>query len=140
MAEQARPALFSARGNDAGHRKAIKRDAALKLALNGKAHDPNDMIRLLDAEKIELDESGNLKGSVDDLLKTIRESKPYLFAEEKEPARPRSRKQSPQPPGAARPQRPIHKRKSGECPCLNTEPIGNRREISPGTNRKKRDS
>ena len=103
MAEQARPALFSARGNDAGHRKAIKRDAALKLALNGKAHDPNDMIRLLDAEKIELDESGNLKGSVDDLLKTIRESKPYLFAEDKEPAPAKVKGAKPAAPGSGAP-------------------------------------
>lgn len=66
---------------------AMKREFALKLALNGKVHDPADVIRLLDADKIELDESGNLKGSIDELIKPIKESKPYLFMEDK-PANP----------------------------------------------------
>lgn len=83
--------------------KALKRDAALKLALNGKAHDPDDIIRLLDAEKIELDDSGNLKGSLDDLLKPIRESKPYLFVEDKAPAQPPIKGAKPADPGTGGP-------------------------------------
>lgn len=68
--------------------KAIKRDAALKLAIGGKAHDPSDVIRLLDTDKLELDDDGNLKGDIDDLLKPIKESKPYLFVEDKGSAPP----------------------------------------------------
>ena len=63
--------------------KAIKRDAALKLAIGGRVHDPSDVIRLLDTDKLELDDDGTLKGSIDDLLKPIKESKPYLFVEDK---------------------------------------------------------
>lgn len=62
---------------------AMKRDFALKLALNGKVHDPADVIRLLDSDKVELNESGELKSSIDELIKPIKESKPYLFVEEK---------------------------------------------------------
>lgn len=62
---------------------AMKRDFALKLALNGKVHDPADVIRLLDSDKVELDDNGELKGSIDDLIKPIKESKPYLFKENK---------------------------------------------------------
>jgi hypothetical protein len=63
--------------------QAIKRDAALKLAIGGRVHDPSDVIRLLDTDKLELDDDGTLKGSIDDLLKPIKESKPYLFVEDK---------------------------------------------------------
>ena len=83
--------------------KALKRDAALKLAINGKAHDPDDIIRLLDAEKIELDDNGNLKGAIDDLLKPIRESKPYLFVEDKKPAPPQVKGVKPADPGKGNP-------------------------------------
>ena len=62
---------------------ALKRDFALKLALNGKVHDPADVIRLLDSDKVELNESGELKSSIDELIKPIKESKPYLFVEDK---------------------------------------------------------
>lgn len=66
----------------------IMRTTALKMGLVGKAHDPDDIIKLLDLEGIELDGSGNLKTSIDDLTKSIKESKPYLFVEEKAPQAP----------------------------------------------------
>ena len=53
------------------------------MELTGKAHDPEDIIKLLDLGKIELDDAGNLKTSIDELVKPIREQKPYLFVEEK---------------------------------------------------------
>ena len=31
------------------------------MALNGKVHDPSDIIGLLDLEKIDVDDAGNLK-------------------------------------------------------------------------------
>lgn len=61
----------------------------MKLAIGGRVHDPSDVIRLLDTDKLELDDDGNLKGSIDDLLKPIKESKPYLFVEDKGSTPPR---------------------------------------------------
>ena len=43
----------------------------------------DDIIKLLDLGKIELDDAGNLKTSIDELVKPIKEQKPYLFVEEK---------------------------------------------------------
>lgn len=64
------------------HQKEIKRiqkNTALKLALAGQVHDPADIISLLDLEKIDVDDSGNLKTDLDGLLKPIKETKSYLF-------------------------------------------------------------
>ena len=61
----------------------IRRTSALKVELTGKAHDPEDIIKLLDLGKIDLDDAGNLKTSIDELVKPIKEQKPYLFVEEK---------------------------------------------------------
>ena len=57
----------------------IQKNTALRLALDGKVHDPADIISLLDQDKIEVDDTGTLKTDLDGLLKPIRESKPYLF-------------------------------------------------------------
>ena len=83
--------------------KALKRDAALKLALSGKVHDPDDIIHLLDAEKLDLDDNGRLKGSIDDLIKPIRESKPYLFVADKAPTQPPIKGAKPADPGTGGP-------------------------------------
>lgn len=61
---------------------AMQKETALKMALTGKAHDPGDIIKLLDLSKIDLDDAGNLKTGIDDLVKPFKESKPYLFKEE----------------------------------------------------------
>ena len=60
----------------------MQKETALKMALTRKAHDPGDIIKLLDLSKIDLDDSGNLKTGIDDLVKPFKESKPYLFKEE----------------------------------------------------------
>lgn len=57
--------------------KKISKNAALRMALNGKVHDPSDIIGLLDLEKIDVDDAGNLKTDLDGLLKPIKESKGY---------------------------------------------------------------
>ncbi len=59
----------------------LQKTTALKLGLGANVHDPDDIISRLDLEKIELDESGKLKSDLDELVKPIRESKPYLFKE-----------------------------------------------------------
>lgn len=60
----------------------IQRTAALKMSLVGKVHDPDDIIKLLDLEKIDVDDSGCLKTNVDDLIKPYKDSKPYLFVDD----------------------------------------------------------
>lgn len=62
----------------------IQRSTAVKTALAGKVHDTDDIIKLLEMDKLEIDENGSLKSNIDDLMKPIKESKPYLFIEEKQ--------------------------------------------------------
>ena len=63
--------------------KVLKLDTALKLALSGKTHDPDIVANLLDKTKIELDDNGNVKTGLDDQIKSLKESKAFLFVEEK---------------------------------------------------------
>ncbi len=65
--------------NHAAEIKKIQKNTALRLALSGQVHDPADIISLLDLEKIDVDDSGNLKTDIDSLLKPIKETKSYLF-------------------------------------------------------------
>ena len=64
----------------------IQKNTALRLALSDKAHDPADIISLLDLDKIEVDDAGGLKTDLDGLLKPLKETKSYLF-KDKEPAK-----------------------------------------------------
>lgn len=61
----------------------IQKDTALRMALSGLAHDPSDVMGLLDSAKIEVGEDGSLKTDLTELIKPIQESKPYLFKEQK---------------------------------------------------------
>lgn len=61
--------------------KELRLNTAIKLALNGEVHDPDIVAGLLDKTKIELDDSGAIKGGLDDQIKSLRESKAFLFAE-----------------------------------------------------------
>ena len=61
--------------------KKISTNAALRMALNGKVHDPSDIIGLLDLDKIDVDDTGSLKTDLEGLLKPIKETKAYLFKE-----------------------------------------------------------
>lgn len=82
----------------------IRRDTALRMALSGLAHDPADVMGLLDSTKIEVGEDGGLKTDLEELLKPIREAKPYLFKETKAPAQPPLKGAEPAPPaGGASP-------------------------------------
>ncbi|MBB6218667.1 vacuolar-type H+-ATPase subunit I/STV1 [Anaerosolibacter carboniphilus] len=58
---------------------------AVKLALAGQVHDTDLVAGLLDKAKIELDESGNLKGGLEEQIKTLKESKSFLFTEKQDP-------------------------------------------------------
>lgn len=67
------------RKNHSAEMAKLMKTTALKLGLGGIAHDPNDIISRLDLDKIEVDEKGGLKSSLDSLINPIKESKPYLF-------------------------------------------------------------
>ena len=66
----------------------IQKNAAVRLALAGKVHDPADILALLDLEKIDVDKDGNLKSDLDAMVAPYKTSKPYLFKEEKKPDTP----------------------------------------------------
>ncbi|MTI56148.1 phage scaffolding protein [Geosporobacter ferrireducens] len=54
---------------------------AIKMALSGQVHDVDLVAELLDKAKIELDDKGNVKAGLEDQLKTLKESKSFLFVE-----------------------------------------------------------
>ncbi|MNI82550.1 Phage minor structural protein GP20 [compost metagenome] len=60
--------------------KELKLNTAIKLAVTGDAHDPDMITGLLDKTKLALAEDGKLSG-LDDQIKSLRESKAFLFAE-----------------------------------------------------------
>lgn len=64
-----------------------KLDSAVKLALvEANVHDPNDVISQIDLETVKL-EDGKVKG-LDEQIKSVKESKPYLFKKEEQPPKP----------------------------------------------------
>lgn len=62
--------------------KELRLSTAVKLALAGKVHDPDIVASLLDKAKIELDDTGAVKGGLEDQIKALRESKAFLFIPE----------------------------------------------------------
>lgn len=80
--------------------KKISKNAALRMALNGKVHDPSDIIGLLDLDKIDVDDTGSLKTDLEGLLKPIKETKAYLFKEDPKPGAPGIKGAKPAEPGA----------------------------------------
>lgn len=56
--------------------------SAIKLALAGKVHDSDITTTLLDKKLIELDETGKITKGLDEQLKTLQASKPFLFVPE----------------------------------------------------------
>ncbi|MGN7478969.1 phage scaffolding protein [Solibacillus silvestris] len=57
--------------------------AALKLSLAGKVHDVDLVAGLLDKATVELDDKGNVTKGLDEQLKSLQESKSFLFVPEK---------------------------------------------------------
>lgn len=66
----------------------IQKTTALKLGLGSSVHDPDDIIREIDLGKIDVDDMGSLKTNLDDLVKPIKEKKPYLFKEQQQQTDP----------------------------------------------------
>jgi predicted RNase H-like nuclease (RuvC/YqgF family) len=54
---------------------------AIKLAVAGEAHDPDLVASLIDKSKVEVDEQGNIKAGLEDQIKSLRESKAFLFVQ-----------------------------------------------------------
>lgn len=81
-----------------GRIKDITLTNAIKLAaIKAKAKDPADILAFIDKGKLELNEDGTIKG-LDDQLKTLSESKAYLFGETTPPETPGAN-----PPGGGNP-------------------------------------
>lgn len=53
--------------------------SALKLALAGKVHDADMTLGQIDKSKIQLDTDGNVTGGLDEQIKTLQETKSFLF-------------------------------------------------------------
>ena len=54
-------------------------ESAIKLkAVTNNAKDPDDLVKFLDMSKLEIDETGEIKG-LDEQLSALKESKSYLF-------------------------------------------------------------
>ncbi|MDN4069256.1 phage scaffolding protein [Paenibacillus vini] len=62
----------------------LKLNTALKLVLNGQAHDPDIVAGLLDKTQIKIGEDGSIIAGLDDQLTALRGSKGFLFAEKPE--------------------------------------------------------
>jgi hypothetical protein len=56
-----------------------QKEAAIKIAVAGKAHDPDIISGLIDKSKIELDEGGKLKSGLKEQLETLEKDKAFLF-------------------------------------------------------------
>lgn len=78
----------------------IQKNTALRMALSGQAHDPADIISLLDLNTIDVDDSGNLKTDLEGVLKPIKESKAYLFKDQTPKEGPDIKGAKPADPGA----------------------------------------
>lgn len=55
---------------------------AVKLAVAKDANDADDILSLINKDELELQDDGNVKG-LDKAIESLKESKPYLFAESK---------------------------------------------------------
>lgn len=86
IADDVRAAQATIDGLRADHQREIaqlRKNTAVRMALDGKVHDPADILALLNLDEIEVDDAGNLQTDLDGLLQPIRETKAYLFREEK---------------------------------------------------------
>jgi ABC-type transporter Mla subunit MlaD len=61
--------------------------SALKIALAGKVHDADLVATLIDKNTIELGADGNVTKGLDEQIKTLQESKSFLFVPETTPAK-----------------------------------------------------
>lgn len=112
--------------------KKISKNAALRMALNGKVHDPSDIIGLLDLEKIDVDDAGNLKTDLDGLLNLSRNRKVICSPNRRNLAPLKSKGAKPAEPGA-----PAHRPQKQTAPfaCKNTQTKNQKGMIYNGKNK-----
>lgn len=70
---------------DQAHKKEIaelRMNGAIKDALSGKVHDVEIVAGLIDREKIALDKDGAVYSGLNEQIKDLSESKPFLFVQE----------------------------------------------------------
>lgn len=65
--------------NHAAEMARIQKTTALRLAFADKLHDPDDAIRNMDLEKVELTDDGKLKSTADELLSPFKDTKAHWF-------------------------------------------------------------
>lgn len=63
--------------------KQLKVNTALKLALAGKVHDADLVTSLINKDAVKLKDDGTIESGFEDQIKTLRESKSFLFVPEK---------------------------------------------------------
>lgn len=79
-------------------------NSALKLALAGKVHDTDIVSSLINRESIELGEDGNVTKGLSEQIKSLKESKAFLFvAEDATPSAPKGVKPVDGDPGGTTP-------------------------------------
>ena len=64
--------------------KTLQIDAALKLALADQVHDVDIVAGLIDRNKLEFDDKGNITKGLEDQVKTLKESKAFLFKQQEQ--------------------------------------------------------
>lgn len=79
----------------------LQKNMALRQALDGIVHDPEDIMGRLTLTDIELDEQGALITDLEPLLQPIRQAKPYLFAPKQQSQPPSLKGATPANPGPA---------------------------------------
>ncbi|MBZ5344395.1 phage scaffolding protein [Staphylococcus aureus] len=62
--------------------KDLQLNSAVKLAVNHEANDADDILTFINKDELELADDGTVKG-LDEAIRTLKESKPYLFAPSK---------------------------------------------------------
>ncbi|EAE5914404.1 hypothetical protein E3W83_14740 [Listeria monocytogenes] len=62
--------------------KELKLNNTVKLAVAKDANDADDILAFINKDELELQDDGNVKG-LDKAIESLKESKPYLFAESK---------------------------------------------------------
>ena len=73
--------------------KALQIDAALKLALADQVHDVDIVAGLIDRNKLEFDDKGNITKGLEEQVNSLKESKSFLFKQEEQ----KKPEQEPQP-------------------------------------------
>lgn len=63
--------------------KETQQNSAIKLALAGKVHDADLVANLIDKGTIEITEDGKVSKGLDEQIKTLQESKSFLFVSDK---------------------------------------------------------